>query len=72
MNKKGFLQCLSDQSSKEINKMVRYLFSVPNCGDLKLGLFLSDDYLEVEIVSGRDLPNDENGCPGKIQIASIL
>ena len=46
-----------------------------NCGELKLAFFLSEDYLEVEIVSARDLPNADSGCPGKclsVCLSSLL
>ena len=35
-----------------------------DCGELKLGFFLSDDYLEIEIVSAKNLPNANSGYPG--------
>ena len=35
------------------------------CGELKLGFFLSDDYLEVEVVSARDLRMTSSGSPGE-------
>ena len=44
--------------------MTTYVFTVAHCGELKLGFFLSDDYLEVEIVSARELPNANTGRPG--------
>ena len=43
-----------------------------HCGELKLGFFLSDDYLEVEIVSGRELPNANTGRPGKVFLVFSL
>ena len=43
-----------------------YVFAVAHCGELKLAFFLSDDYLEVEIVSARELPNANTGRPGML------
>ena len=40
------------------------LFTDSDCGELKLGFFLSDDYLEIEIVSAKNLPNANSGYPG--------
>jgi hypothetical protein len=46
--------------------LVCFIFTilVAHCGELKLGFFLSEDYLEIEIVSARDLPNANTGRPG--------
>ena len=47
-----------------LRKITNLFIQDAHCGELKLGFFLSDDYLEVEIVSARELPNANTGRPG--------
>lgn len=41
------------------------MIPVPHYGELKLGFFVTDTNLEVEIVTARDLPTLSSGKPGK-------
>ena len=47
-----------------------YFVPVPHCGELKLGFFLSENHLEVEVVTARDLPTLSTGKPGSVRLNS--